>query len=161
MRLSEICEALELPKGRVDQWAHRGLLAFDKETKPGSARQCTKADAARIAMLGYLSAAGVSFEAAAQEIAQAMKGLFIYENDVSFLVISATRIGELISPTQRGGPGQKAGEGVKIVTDCYFKVKAIPGSQLAELASCPDFDFSMVFNLTEIETRVDDFWIET
>ncbi len=160
MRLSAICKELDLPKGRVEQWGHRGLLVFDNETKPGAARECTKADAARIAMLGYLSNSGVSVEAAAKQIAQAMKHLFLFTGEKSFLVISSSRTGEIIPPTPRGGPGTKKGEGIQIVTDPHFLANAVRERDLASHLGNPEFDYSLVFDLTEIEARIDEFWME-
>jgi len=158
MRLSKICNELDLPKGRVEQWGHRGLIQFDNDTAPGSARDCTKADAARIAMLGYLSKSGVSVESAAAQIAEAMKHLLIFKTEKTFLVIAATQVGRIIPPTPRGRQGVTAEQLEKITTEHHFVAETVRASELAVHLSNADFDFTLVFDLSEIEARVEAFW---
>ncbi len=159
-RLGPICKALHLSKHRAEQWIARGVFEPSRSTVPGTARELTFTDAAKLLVLKDLGDAGLLDQVDSLEsLSCHLNHLHGLKDDKAVLVIGYSAV-EIIPPTERGAPGTRKGSGKKVFVPgaAWLSSEIIKLLDLPAYISDPDHRVSIVILLDQIEERVKAAW---
>jgi hypothetical protein len=152
MRLSAVCRNLGIAKPLGEQWIARGIVAPEKATVRGSARDLTFADAVRFAIASRLSDGG-------QPISRIMPAIMLHHIDVTFEDDEALLLiqeGGSLGATKASDDGRRLEPDASADLRGSYAARVVRKRDLVNVDPGPGFDLRL--SLDQFRARVRSFW---
>lgn len=158
---SELCSIADITPVTLRswraRWKDRGLNILPEAE--GWSRY-TFLQAMQVTLIADLTYLGLhpANTAGTEDIAIHLAGLYGFQDDTAFLVISTGNLGRIIPTSPRGQPAPSRDEGTKVYVPGQTYSDIVRGRDLGQFLADPDKFVSVVCNLSLLEERVGKAW---
>jgi hypothetical protein len=141
--LKQLCEALDLPRTRIDAWIARGHFRPAHAPAFGTAREWTITEAIKLAVCAALVDANMPLEQAGPLASSGMHG---FKGEAAFYVVWQGWHSTAMK--------DKTGKYLKAHVPGRWFTEIVKETELLDFLKSDDVDFATVLNLDNIERRV-------